>query len=68
MRVDGNMKRDKKSEASIGKKPVFSEQEYIEYLEERFRKLGADEQKFRDEVLTTKALLNKNSNYTKRIR
>jgi len=61
------MKRDERSVVKTGKKPVFSEKDFIDYLEERFRKLTLDEQKFRDEVAARKALLN-NSNYTKPIR
>ena len=62
------MKRDERSVTNTGKKPVFSEKEFIDYLEERFRKLTLDEQKFRDKVSARKALLNKNLNYTKPIR
>lgn len=45
------MKREKKNFEVNEKKSGFSEKEFLEYLEERFRKLRLDEQKFRDEAL-----------------
>ncbi len=68
MSADGSMKRDKRAKANTGEKPVFGEKEFIDYLEERFRKLRLDEQNFREEVLARNALLGKNPDYNKSIR
>ena len=45
------MKREKENSQVNEKKSGFSEKEFLEYLEERFRKLRLDEQKFREEAL-----------------
>jgi hypothetical protein len=45
------MKREEPVAAKSEKKKGFSEAEFIDYLEERFRELRLDEQKFRDEIL-----------------
>ena len=59
------MKRDAKNSEVKENKPVFSEKEFLEYLEERFRKLRLEEQKFREEVLAGNTNLSSNRNYTK---
>jgi hypothetical protein len=59
------MKIEKKLTQKSEEKTGFSEKEFIDYLEERFRKLKLDEQKFRDEVLAQKRALGKNSQFTK---
>lgn len=46
------MKREIKEAKSTEQKAGLTEKEYIEYIEERFRKLKQDEQKFRNEALT----------------
>ncbi|HKB84772.1 MAG TPA: hypothetical protein VKD08_01285 [Ignavibacteriaceae bacterium] len=58
------MKRDEKKTQDTENKG-FSEKEFMEYLEERFRKLKLDEQKFREEVLAKNSYLERNSDYTK---
>jgi hypothetical protein len=65
IRVDGNMKRENESKVELPKKTVFSEKEFLDYLEERFRKLKLEEQKFREEVLAGNVLLEKTAQYTK---
>ncbi len=52
------MKRETKNSPDKEKKTGFSEKEFLEYLEERFRKLRLDEQKFREEVLAKGTYLN----------
>ncbi len=60
------MKREEKNSKEKEQKTGFSEKEFIEYLEERFRKLKLDEQKFREEVLAESAFLNSSRrSYTK---
>ncbi len=59
------MKRDEKKTQNTEEKKGFSEQEFMEYLEERFRKLKLDEQKFREEVLAKNSYLERNSEYIK---
>ena len=59
------MKREEKNSQQKEQKTGFSEKEFMEYLEERFRKLKLDEQKFREEVLAGSAHLNNSRNYTK---
>jgi hypothetical protein len=59
------MKKEKESRTTLDRKTVFSEKEFQDYLEERFRKLKLDEQKFRDEVLTKNILPDKSDQYTK---
>ena len=59
------MKREEKKPQEYVKKAVFTEKEFIEYLEERFRKLRLDEQKFREEVLTRNTFMNDNLKYPK---
>lgn len=49
------MKREEPVTAKSENKKGFSEAEFIDYLEERFRELRLDEQKFRDEVLLKQA-------------
>ncbi len=51
------MKRDEKKSQNNENTKGFSEKEFMEYLEERFRKLKLDEQKFREEVLTRNSYL-----------
>jgi hypothetical protein len=59
------MKRDiTKSDGRVKKKGL-TEKEFIEYLEERFRKLKMDEQRFREEVLAGNISRDTNSNYSK---
>lgn len=65
IRVDCNMKRENESKVELPKKTVFSEKEFLDYLEERFRKLKLEEQKFREEVLAGNVLLEKTAQYTK---
>lgn len=62
------MKRDEKLTQKVEKKPGFSEKDFIDYLEERFRKLKQDEQKFRDEVLARHGLIDGNDQYLKAAR
>ena len=62
------MKREKIIKQKIDKKTGFSEEEFIDYLEERFRMLRLDEQKFRDEVLAKNSWLEKASQYSKATR
>jgi hypothetical protein len=59
------MKREKKNSKVQEKKTGFSEKEFLEYLEERFRKLKLDEQKFREEVLSGNTYLNNGRTYPK---
>lgn len=59
------MKREERTVEKIENKTGFSEQEFIDYLEERFRKLRLEEQKFRDEVLAKQSADEKNSQYSK---
>ena len=59
------MKREGKKTQEYIRKAVFTEKEFIEYLEERFRKLRLDEQKFREEVLTRNTFMNDNLKYPK---
>jgi hypothetical protein len=59
------MKREEKNYKAKEKKSGFSEKEFLAYLEERFRKLRLDEQKFREEVLAGSTYLSSNRNYTK---
>jgi hypothetical protein len=59
------MKRDEKNSQVNDKKSGFSEKEFLEYLEERFRKLRLDEQKFREEVLAGSTYLSSSRNFTK---
>ncbi len=59
------MKREEKNSQNDEKKKGFSEKEFLEYLEERFRKLRLDEQKFREEVLAGSTFLNSNKSFTK---
>ncbi len=59
-----NMKRDEKK-SLVKEKAGFSEKEFIEYLQERFRKLKLDEQKFREEVLSGQTYFSDNRNFTK---
>jgi hypothetical protein len=59
------MKRENESKVELPKKTVFSEKEFLDYLEERFRKLKLEEQKFREEVLAGNVLLEKTAQYTK---
>ena len=59
------MKREEKKIQEYVRKAVFTEKEFIEYLEERFRKLRLDEQIFREEVLTRNTIMNDNSKYPK---
>lgn len=59
------MKRDEtKSHGSVKKKGL-TDKEFIQYLEERFRKLKMDEQKFREEVLAGSITRGASSNYSK---
>ncbi len=59
------MKRENENKVELPKKTVFSEKEFLDYLEERFRKLKLEEQKFREEVLAGNVLLEKTAQYTK---
>lgn len=59
------MKREEKKSHDDEKKTGFSEKEFMEYLEERFRKLKLEEQKFREEALEGSSYLNRNSDYIK---
>ncbi len=59
------MKRDETNSRNGEKKTGFSEKEFLEYLEERFRKLRLDEQKFREEVLAGKFNTNSKRSFTK---
>ena len=59
------MKREEEKSVEIQNKAVFTEKEFTEYLEERFRKLRLDEQKFREEVLTRNTYRKENSKYLK---
>ncbi len=59
------MKREEKISQEKEKKSGFSEKEFLEYLEERFRKLRLDEQKFREEALAGNTYLNSSSTFTK---
>ncbi len=58
------MKRDENKPRNTKKKTGLTEKQFIEYLEERFRKLKQDEQKFRNEVLARSTYSVKNSGYT----
>ena len=59
------MKREEEKSKEIQNKAAFTEKEFIEYLEERFRKLRLDEQKFREEVLARNTYRNESSEYLK---
>lgn len=59
------MKRDETKSQGSGKKKGLTEKEFIEYLEERFRKLKIDEQRFREEVLAGSITREATSNYSK---
>ncbi|HSD62484.1 MAG TPA: hypothetical protein VLB50_01765 [Ignavibacteriaceae bacterium] len=59
------MNRDEKTTEKEGNKRGFSEQEFIDYLEERFRKLRLEEQKFREEVLLKQSMDDKSSHISK---
>ncbi len=59
------MKREEKKSQDSKKKTGFSEKEFMEYLEERFKNLKLEEQKFREEVLAGNSNLNRNSDYLK---
>jgi len=59
------MKRDKTKSQDSVKKKGLTEKEFIDYLEERFRKLKMDEQKFREEVLAGSITRDASSNYSK---
>jgi len=59
------MKREEIKSQDAGKKTGLSEKQFIEYLEERFRKLKLDEQKFREEVLARSQYPANNSGYAK---
>jgi hypothetical protein len=59
------MTRDKRLLYKDEKQTGLSEKQFVHYLDERFRRLRLDEQKFREEVLTKRSILNKNSQYIK---
>lgn len=59
------MKREEEKSRNVVRKTGFSEKEFMEYLEERFRKLKLEEQKFREEVLSAGYNLRRNSDYVK---
>ncbi len=59
------MKREEKTIDNKVREKGFSEQEFIDYLEERLRKLRQEEQKFREEALTKQAIYSKDSQYSK---
>lgn len=59
------MNREEKTTEKEESKRGFSEQEFIDYLEERFRKLRLEEQKFREEVFLKQTMDDKNSQLSK---
>ncbi len=59
------MKREETTLKKKVEKKGFTDKEFIDYLEERFRKLRQDEQKFRDEVLTKQSIYSKDPHYPK---
>lgn len=59
------MKREEKSLNKKEGEKGFSDQEFIDYLEERLRKLRQEEQKFREEALRRQSIYSKSSEYSK---
>lgn len=59
-----DMKRDETKPRDTEKKTGLTEKQFIEYLEERFRKLKQDEQRFRNEVLARNTYPVENSGFT----
>lgn len=59
------MKREQEKSRNVVRKTGFSEKEFMEYLEERFRKLKLEEQKFREDVLSGSFNIKRNTDYVK---
>lgn len=59
------MKREEIKSQYAVKKKGLSDKQFIEYLDERYRKLKLEEQKFREQVLARSRYTTGNSDFAK---